>query len=151
MNYRCAAALAVIAVGIGGCGSSGSGPSPASYRASVDKICVATNAKIRAAPASDANSISGLNVLFNDAAAGVARVKAVTPPSSMSSEVRKWIGSLTRSERDARELLAAVKAGNDGQATTIEKQGSAVNAQGNADARSLGLSACAANVEPSGA
>lgn len=148
MTYRCAAALAIIAVCLGGCGSAGI--SPASYRASVNKICAAYNAKITATPASATNTISGLKEVIGEASDGLKQIKALTPPSSMRTPVGRWVGSLTQSYTDSSKAVGAIQAGNDAEAKSLATKGLTLNSTDNAEARSLGLPSCAANPQPSG-
>lgn len=150
MPYRRLAAVIILAACLAGCGGSSSGPSPASYRAGVNKICATYNAKITALPASAVNTISGLDELEGDASSGLRQIKALTPPSSMSTGINRWVVSLTRSETDASNAIAALRAGNDAQAKSFALAGSALNTRDNADARSLGLPSCAANPQPTG-
>ena len=153
---RVAIAAALVA-GVAGCGGSGSsstttssGPTPASYRASVNRICQAYNASVIALPKSTTGSIKGLTTLANSAKNALASVRAVPPPASMSSSVDRWIANLEQSEANVSKLLQAFQSGDTAALRTIAAQGTALNAQGNARARSLGLTACAENATPSG-
>lgn len=150
MSYRYFAALVIPALCLAGCGGSGSGPSPASYRASVNKICATYNAKITALPTGAQNTLSGLDEAEGDATTGLRQIKTMKPPSSMSSSIDRWVGSLTESETDARNALAALRTGNDAQAKSFATEGSALNTRDNAEATSLGLPSCAQDPQPSG-
>jgi hypothetical protein len=149
MTSRRIAVVIVLAAGLAGCGGSGSGVSPANYRASVNKICADYNAKITALPASTENSISGLTQVEGDAAAGLHQIRALKPPSPMSAGVDKWLDSLSQSYTDASDAISALKSGNDARAKSSALAGSAQNTKNNAEARSLGLTNCAANPQPS--
>lgn len=141
-------------VALAGCGSSSSsstsGTSPASYRAAVNKLCTAYNDSVRALPKSTTGSIQGLTTLANSAKNALAQVKSVTPPSSISSAVNKWIASLDQSSANASKLLDAFRSGNTVELRSLAAEGTKLNAQGNAQARALGLPSCAQNATPSG-
>jgi len=151
MARRRAVALTILALGLAGCASSGSraGTSPATYRASVNKICAAYNAKLDALPASTANSVAGLDKLLAAAKSTLAQVKAVAPPSSMSAAVDRWLGVVAQSSANATKLVSAYKAGDKSQVESLVAKGSTLNAQANADAKSLDLASCAVNAQPS--
>lgn len=151
------AIAAALGAGVAGCGGSSSssttpssGPSPAAYRASVNTICQTYNSSVIALPKSTTSSVKGLTRLADSARNALASVRAVQPPASMSSNVEQWIANLERSEANVSKLLQAFKSGDTAALRTIAAQGAALNAQGNALARSLGLAACAENATPSG-
>jgi hypothetical protein len=150
------ALAAAVTVALAGCGGSGSSTttsselSPASYRASVNKICAAYNDGIRALPKSTTSSVAGLTTLANSAKNALAQVQAVAPPGSLNNGVNKWVDSLKASEANVAKLLDAFKSGNTTQLRAIAAEGTKLNAQANAQARSLGLSNCAENATPSG-
>lgn len=78
----------------------------------------------------------------------LAQVKTIKPPSSMAVSVKRWIGSLSQTDTDLRNALAALQAGNAAKAQLLATEGANLNTRDNADARSLGLSSCAANPQP---
>jgi hypothetical protein len=151
-----AAVAAALMAGVAGCGgasssaTSSAGISPAAYRASVNQICAAYNAGVRALPKSTTGSIKGLTTLANSAKNTLAQVKAVQPPASMSAGVEKWVANLEQSEANVAKLLAAFSSGDTAQLRALAAQGTRLNAQGNAQARALGLPSCAENATPSG-
>jgi hypothetical protein len=148
-----AAAVTVALAGCGGSSSSSttsSGLSPASYRASINKICAAYNDGIRALPKSTTSSVAGLTTLANSAKNALGQIQAVAPPGSLNAAVSKWTNSLQASEANVGKLLDAFKSGNTTQLRTIAEAGTKLNAQANAQARSLGLTSCAQNATPSG-
>jgi hypothetical protein len=149
------AVAGVLMIGLAGCGgssssSSSSGPSPAAYRATVNKLCAAYNQGIRALPKSTTGSVAGLTTLANSAKNALAQVKSVTPPSSMAAGVNKWIATLERSDANVSKLLDAFKSGDTSQLRSAAAEGTKLNQRGNAQARSLGLASCAENATPSG-
>ncbi len=148
------AVTVAVAIGLAGCGSSSSSSSapitPAQYRTSVNKLCAAYNASIRALPKSTTASIAGLTTLANSAKNVLAQVKSVTPPSSLSSGVNKWTANLEQSEANVAKLLDAFKSGDTAQLRSLAAQGTKLNAQGNAQATALGLPSCAENATPGG-
>jgi hypothetical protein len=147
-----ALALTLALAGCGGSGSSSSsssGVSPASYRASINKICTAYNDSIRALPKSTTSSIAGLTTLANSAKNTLAQIQAVAPPGSLGRAVNKWVAHLQQSDANVAKLLAAFKSGDTTQLRTLAAEGTKLNAQGNAQARALGLPACAQNATPS--
>jgi hypothetical protein len=152
---RVAVAAALVA-GVAGCGGSGSsstsssGLSPAAYRASVNKICQAYNAGVTALPKSTTSSITGLTTLANSAKNALAQVRSVPAPAAMSASVDKWIANLEQSQANVAKLLDAFRSGDTAQLRTIAAEGTRLNAKGNAQARALGLTSCAANATPSG-
>lgn len=154
MSSRRAVLVAVLLVALAGCGSSGSSSSsslsPEAYRASVNKICAAYNASVRALPKSTTGTVRGLTTLANSAKNALAQVRSVTPPSSMSSRVAKWTALLEQSEGAVRNLLAAFKSGDTTALRAAAAQGTKLNQQANAQALSLGLPSCAENATPSG-
>ena len=145
-----------LVLALSACGGSSStsttspGVTPASYRTSVNKICAAYNDSIRALPKSTTSSIAGLTTLANSAKNALAQVKAVTPPSELTAAVNKWAAQLEQSEANVSKLLDAFKSGDTAQLRSLAAQGTKLNAQSNADARSLGLPSCAQNATPSG-
>jgi hypothetical protein len=145
-----------LAIGLAGCGGSSSsattssGVTPASFRASVNKICAAYNDSIRALPKSTTSSIAGLTTLANSAKNALAQIKAVAPPSKMAAAVNKWTAQLEQSEANVSKLLDAFKSGDTAQLRSLAAEGTKLNAQSNAQARSLGLPSCAQNATPSG-
>ena len=148
-----AAGLTFALAGCGGSGSSSSpssGPSPASYRASINKICAAYNDSIRALPRSTTSSFAGLTTLANSAKNTLAQIKSVAAPGSLDAAVNKWVAHLQQSEANVAKLLQAFKAGDTTQLRTLATEGTKLNAQGNAQARALGLPSCAQNATPSG-
>jgi ABC-type glycerol-3-phosphate transport system substrate-binding protein len=153
MSRRLAVVTAV-AIGLAGCGSSSSSSSsalsPAQYRTSVNKLCAAYNASVRALPKSTTASIAGLTTLANSAKNALAQVKSVTPPSSMTAGVNKWVGDLEQSEANVSKLLAAFKSGDTAQLRSLAADGTKLNAQGNAQAKALGLPSCAGQAQPGG-
>jgi hypothetical protein len=144
----------LLAALIAGCGSSSSnsssGVSPASYKASVNKICAAYNQSIRALPKSTTASLKGLTTLANSAKNTLAQVQAVTPPASISKAVDKWTATLEQSSANVSKLLDAFKSGDTTQLRSLAAEGTKLNAQGNAQATALGLSSCAQSATPSG-
>lgn len=120
------------------------------YRDSVNKLCAAYNASIRALPKSTTSSIQGLTTLANSAKNTLGQIKAVSPPSEMSQDVNKWIADLQASEANVEKLLVAFKAGKLQQLRTLAAEGTKLNAQSNAKALALGLPSCAQNATPSG-
>lgn len=152
---RLAIAAALMA-GIAGCGgssssrSTSSGTTPAAYRASVNRICAAYNASVTALPKNTTGSIKGLTTLATSARNTLDSVRAVPPPASMAPSVERWIANLEQSEANVSKLLAAFRSGDTVALRTIAAQGTALNAQGNAQARALGLTSCAENATPSG-
>jgi hypothetical protein len=148
-----AVALTAVLAGCGGSGSSSSsssGMSPATYRASINKICAAYNDSIRALPKSTTSSITGLTTLANSAKNTLAQIKSVTPPASVRNALDKWSATLEQSETNAAKLIAAFKSGNTAELRTLAAQGTKLNAQGNGQAQALGLPSCAQNATPSG-
>ena len=154
MTPRRLAVAVAVAIGLAGCGSSSSssssGLSPAQYRTSVNKLCAAYNASISALPKSTTASLAGLTTLANSAKNALAQVKSVTPPKSISGPVNKWVGDLEQSGANVDKLLAAFKSGDTTELRSLAAQGTRLNAQGNAQARALGLPSCAENATPSG-
>jgi hypothetical protein len=156
MTRRRVAIAGALLVGLAGCGSSGSSSSSssvtsaASYRASVNKLCAAYNQSVKALPKSTTGSIQGLTTLANSAQNALDQVKSVTPPSSMSSAVNKWTGTLEQSSANVSKLLAALKSGDTTQLRSLAAAGTKLSAKGNAQARALGLPSCAENATPSG-
>jgi hypothetical protein len=154
MSPRRVAIAGALMVGLAGCGSSSSssssGTSPASYRATVNKICAAYNQSVRALPKSTTGSIQGLTTLANSAKNALAQVKSVTPPSSMSSAVDKWTAALDQQSANVSKLLDTFKSGDTTQLRAIAAEGTKLNAQANAQAKALGLPSCATNATPSG-
>jgi ABC-type glycerol-3-phosphate transport system substrate-binding protein len=148
------AAIAAVAIGLAGCGSSSSSSSssltPAQYRASINKLCAAYNASVRALPKSTTASIAGLTTLANSAKNALAQIKSVTPPSSLVAGVGKWTAGLEQSEANVTKLLDAFKSGDTAQLRSVAAAGAKLNEQGNAQARALGLPSCAENATPSG-
>lgn len=153
-----ATAVAIAVAGCGGSGSSSSSNSSSSsganatvaYRDSVNKLCAAYNASIRALPRSTTSSIQGLTTLANSAKNTLGQIKAVSPPTDISQGVNKWIVDLQASEANVEKLLVAFKAGKPQQLRTLAAEGTKLNAQSNAQARALGLPSCAENATPSG-
>ena len=150
-------ALAVVlTTALAGCGGSGSssssssGISPASYRASINKICAAYNDSIRALPKSTTSSLAGLTTLANSAKNTLAQIKSVTPPAALNAAVNKWAAHLQQSEDNVAKLLQAFKSGDTSQLRAIAAEGTKLNAQSNAQARGLGLLSCAQNATPGG-
>ncbi len=153
MSRRRIAIGAALVVGLAGCGSSSSSSSqisPTAYRESVNKICAAYNASIRALPKSTTGSVAGLTTLANSAKNALAQVRSVAPPSSMTSGVNKWTALVEQSEASVNKLLAAFKSGDTTALRAAAAQGTKLNAQANAQARALGLTSCAENATPSG-
>jgi hypothetical protein len=150
------ALAAMVTVTLAGCGGSSTSPttsaalSPASYRASVNKICAAYNDGVRALPKSTTSSVAGLTTLANSAKNALGQIQAVVPPGSLKTAVGKWTDSLKASEANVAKLLSAFKSGNTTQLRTIAEEGTKLNAQANAQAHSLGLTSCAQNATPSG-
>jgi hypothetical protein len=68
----------------------------------------------------------------------------------MSGLVSKWVGELEQSGANVDKLLAAFKSGDTTQLRSLAAEGTKLNAQGNAQARALGLPSCAENATPSG-
>lgn len=154
MTLRRIAVGVALAIALAACGSSGSssssGLSAAAYRSSVNKLCAAYNASIRALPKNTTASIAGLTTLANSAKNALAQIRSVTPPASMQKSVSKWISVLEQSQANVTKLLAAFKSGDTNQLRTLAAQGTTLNAEGNTQARSLGLPSCAENATPSG-
>lgn len=151
MTHRRAAVVIALTAGLAGCGSSSSSnSSPASYRASVNKICAASNAKVTAMPASSANSAAGLQKLYGIEESAVSQVRAIKPPSSLSSQVQAWLTTIAQAETNANQIVSAVKAGQTGQLRGLAAKAQSLNAQSNSQATALGVTECARNPQPSG-
>jgi len=148
MTRRAAATLAIL-LGITGCGGSGS-ITPATYRAKVNKLCATGNAQIEALPANSVNSIAGIERLDAIANATLRRIKTITPPSSISSAVHTWLGTLDRASSDTGQIITALRAGQTTQAATLGGQVAAVNPQSNTEAKAAGLDSCASDAIPRG-
>jgi hypothetical protein len=155
MSGRRVALAAVLIVALAGCGGSGSTTtssiSPASYRATVNKICAAYNASVRALPKKTTGSIQGLTTLASSAKNALSQVRSVAPPSSMASAVAKWTALLEQSEAAVAKLLDAFRSGDTTALRAAAAQGTKLNQQANAHAQALGLPSCAENATPSGA
>jgi len=154
MSSRRVALAAVFVVGLAGCGGSSSSStssiSPAAFRASVNKICAAYNASVRALPKSTTASLQGLTTLANSAKNALAQVRSVSPPSSMAAAVTKWTGLLEQSEASVGKLLEAFKSGDTTALRAAAAEGTKLNQRANAQAQALGLADCAQNATPSG-
>jgi hypothetical protein len=149
---RSAALLSIIAVAaVAGCGSSkSSGISPASYRSQVNALCASNNAQITALPKSDQSNLAGIEKLDSIATGTLTKVKAISPPSSISSGVNKWIAAIEQEEGLASQIINDLKAGKTSAIQALGGKASSIDAQTDSDAKSLGLSSCAADAEPSG-
>jgi ABC-type glycerol-3-phosphate transport system substrate-binding protein len=154
MKRRRIAMTVAVAIGLAGCGSSSSSSSssitPAQYRTSVDKLCAAYNASVRALPKSTTASIAGLTTLANSAKNALAQIKTVPPPSAIKAGVNKWLADLEQSEANVAKLLDAFKSGDTTELRSLAAQGTKLNTQGNAQAQALGLPSCAENATPGG-
>jgi hypothetical protein len=152
------AAAVAIAVAVAGCGgsssssttSASSGMTPTAYRDSVNKLCAAYNASIQALPKDTTSTLQGLTTLAGSAKNALAQIKAVSPPAELTQAVNKWIADLESSEANVTKLLAAFKSGHTARLQSLAAEGTKLNAQSNAQARSLGLPSCAENATPSG-
>lgn len=154
MTSRRVGLAAVIVLGLAGCGGSGttttSNISPTAYRASVNKICAAYNASVRALPKSTTGSIQGLTTLANSAKNALAQIRSVAPPSSMAAGVNKWTALVEQSEASVGKLLDAFKSGDTTALRAAAAEGTKLNQRANAQAQALGLPDCAQNATPSG-
>ena len=135
------------------CGSSSSstssGLSPAVYRSEINKICAANNARITALPANTSNSVSGLEKEFSIVESTLSQVKGITAPGSLSAAAN----SLSTIERDsaiATLLINDLKAGKTAELQSQLGKATSLETKGNDAAKSLGLTSCAVNAQPSG-
>lgn len=145
-------AIGMLTVALAGCGGSSSSPSssPSAYRDAVNKICAADNAKIKALPASTTNSVAGLQKLLSIELRAVSQVKALRPPSSISTQVNTWLATVSQTASNATQLLGAVQSGDKPKTQALASQAQTLNTQTNSQARALGLTSCAQNSQPSG-
>jgi hypothetical protein len=169
MTSRRGITLAILigVVGLTGCGSSSSsnsssstsssstssassGISVAAYTAEVNKLCLTNNDQIKALPVSVETTAAGLDKLLSIAQATLARIKQIEPPSSIKTSVENWLAAVEQTEQTAIKLVAAAKAGNQNEFKSLTAEGKTDSARTMADARALGLPACAATSEPSG-
>lgn len=167
MNSRRGVTLAIVigVAGISGCGSSSSsnsstsssstssassGISVAAYTAEVNKLCLTNNDQIKALPVSVETTAAGLDKLLSIAQGTLARIKQIEPPSSIKTSVENWLAAVEQTEQTAIKLVAAAKAGNQNELKSLTAKGKVDSARTMADARALGLPACAATSEPSG-
>lgn len=148
---RYVALLSTVALAtLAGCGSSKSGTSAASYTTQVNALCATNNAQIKALPKSDENSLAGIEKLDSIATTTLAKIKAIAPPSSISSGANKWLGVVVQEEADAGEIINDLKTGKTSAVQSLGSKASALDAQTNGDAKSIGLSSCAVSAQPSG-
>lgn len=154
MNRRGIAAIAIAVIGIAGCGSSSSstssGLSPAAYRSEISKICAVNNAKITALPASTSSSVSGLEKEYSIAKSTLSQVKGITPPSSLSAAVNSWLTTVEQESAIATTLINDLKAGKTAELQSQLSKANSLETTDNDAAKSLGLSSCAVNAQPSG-
>jgi hypothetical protein len=146
---RIIAGLALTAA-LAGCGSSSSSSSPSAYRADVNKLCAAGNAKVTAMPASTANTPAGLRKLYGVVDSTLAQVKAVKPPSSLRSQVQAWIATLDQAAANANQIVSDVQSGQTTQLRGLVAKAQSLDSQTNSEASALGLSECAKSPQPSG-
>lgn len=146
---RGSAAAAIVAIGVAGCGSS-SGPTPASYRAKVDKLCTEINDQISALPASSLDTVAGIERFYAITATGTVEVGAVTAPSSIRASANTWLDSIRTEQSLADQVVGDLKSGKRAQAQALATKGSGMDTHGNAEAKALGLPACAENPQPNG-
>jgi hypothetical protein len=103
-----------------------------------------------ALPKSDAFTLAGIEKLDSIATTTLAKIKAIAPPSSISSGVKRWLVVVEQEEGDVSEIISDLKTGKTNAALALGRKGSALDAQTNSDAMSLGLPSCTVNAQPSG-
>ena len=154
MNRGGVAPIAIAVIGIAGCGSSSSstssGLSPAVYRSEINKICAANNARITALPANTSNSVSGLEKEFSIVESTLSQVKGITAPGSLSAAANSWLSTIERDSAIATTLINDLKAGKTAELQSQLGKATSLETKGNDAAKSLGLTSCAVNAQPSG-
>lgn len=154
MNRLGVAAIAIAVIGIAGCGSSNSstssGLSPAAYRSEINKICADNNAKITALPANKSSSVSGLEKEFSIAESTLSQVKGITAPSSLSAAADSWLSIIEQESAIATMLINDLKAGKTAQLQSEVGKANSLETKVDDAAKSLGLTSCAVNAQPSG-
>ena len=151
MTRRRLVTLMVASAAIAGCGNSGSnGITPTAYRTKINSLCAANNAKIDALPGNTGNSLAGLKEEDAIIVDTLAKIKAVTPPSSLSSEVNTWIGVVDQESALATQTIDALQAGSLAKAKSLATKVASLNPQDHHNATSIGLSSCAATATPHG-
>jgi hypothetical protein len=129
--------------------TAGTSSATSAFATQATAICKDVNARIAALPKlTQSNLIKVANQESAITGPAVARVQALTPPADKKATFEKWASTLKHTAMLQQQLLAAIKSGNNAKVQVIARQGNALNAQGNADARALGLPECAKDVSP---
>ncbi len=134
------AGITVIALALAGCGGGAPG-----FQAKANEICRATAAKSKAIP--KPSNLAGVSSYLAHALPlaeqGLAKLKALTPPASNKAAYAGLLSNLEQQDALLRRTEAAVKARDPAKIQSIAQEGPRLNAQANAQAKSLGLTPCA--------
>jgi hypothetical protein len=153
----CTAALAGVLLVASGCGSSsnsGSTTARAGFTTRANAICADAKAKISSivanAPPLSATSqaaayLSRVVAAYDSARSRLARV---TPPADLSSRYHVYLRDLTGEIGLLRSALAGARAGSSARIEAPLRRGVATAGQVRAQARAIGLDACATPIQP---
>lgn len=138
--------LVLAAAVAGGAARAAAAPAPL-YRASADRICATTNARLAAVPAPrDADDVRAWMLrAVPIMSRSVARVRALAPPRALRTRHRAWVSALGARAAATQALRRRIAAGAPPVAT-LEAARPRLQAQkrtARARARALGLRACA--------
>jgi hypothetical protein len=150
---------AAIVAGCGG-GSSSTGASGATgaalsqqeFTSQANAICKTVNEQTKtiAAPTDLPSLADAAAKQIESINAAYAKLTALAPPSESASTYSKWLAGIKTQIGLAGQVEAAAKAGDQTKVQDVGNQLQAANKKSDAEARSIGLTECAKNVQPQG-
>ncbi len=146
-----AASAALVLAGCGG--SSSSSSSSSNFTSEANAICAQFGAQINALPApsnTGASAAASLDAQIPIEQAEIAKLKALTPPSSQASDWQTALSNLEQTIALSPQLSAAAKAGDAAQVQALVAKAKPLTDEATSVANKLGLTKCAANYQPGG-
>jgi hypothetical protein len=150
---RLAPVLILVAIAAAGCGGSGSSPTRQSFVAQADPICKQVSIVRSSANAAvnhvSPSTVKELSVLArvapsvaSDEQQAVAKLRTLTPPSSLSGDWRTLLTGMQQLAGDAAQIGAGAKAQNFSEVKSITDSGRQLRQQLTASATRDGFAYC---------
>ncbi|MGA2012608.1 MAG: hypothetical protein ABSH51_19040 [Solirubrobacteraceae bacterium] len=159
MNHRRTLTAAVLAaVSLAACGGSSATSSHSATASSprftgeVNAVCARVNAQIAALPTISTTAellITGAKEITMSSTA-LAELQALTAPAATRAAYERYLSGIVQEKAISLAALAAIKAGQNAEASVLGVRGSALNTTDDQRARALGLTQCARDVQPAG-
>ena len=141
---------------LAGCGGSSSSTSTgggAAFAVQAQAICSQVNGQVAALPAitTTTNLLTTGKKEISLSTAAIAKLKAVTAPDAKKAVYTAYVAGVTQETELLQQALSAIKAGDKAKTEQLLGQSKSLDASLQAKAKSLGLTACTANVQPGSA